>query len=216
MLQEFQANSFLRLVRNPNYWQPGLPYLDGVTFSFVPNSASLLVALRNGRADIGVLERPQDADQLSGAKNLTIVRALSLNHKALDLPPNFGPFSDIRVRQAVALAIDKKEIMDAAIGDKYGRVVGTILPAMQERWGVPLDELPFQETNLDKARQLLTEAGYPNGFDIKLRTIVGFEWMEPAAVTIVQELQARRTTSNRTPDLGVWVGNLRAKNMDLP
>src|SRR4051794_40669050 len=77
-LAEFRPNSHIRLARNPKYWQPGLPYLDGVLFSVQPNAASLLVALRNRRADLALLARPQDAEQLRDVQGMSIASAPSL------------------------------------------------------------------------------------------------------------------------------------------
>jgi peptide/nickel transport system substrate-binding protein len=213
ILDEFKPNSYLRLKRNPDYWQKGLPYLDGINFLFVPSSASLMVALRSDRVDLAVLERPQDAEQLADAKNLTVERWPSLNHKSLDLAINYPPLDDRRVRRAIALAVNKQEIMQAAIGG-YGQVIGTIVSGMQERWGLPLDEVLSNKVDIDQAKALLADAGYPNGLDLDLITIVGYDWMDPAAVTLQQQLAKIGIRLNiKRVDLGVWIDHLRSRDM---
>lgn len=115
-LAEYETNSFLELTRFEDYWQEDLPYLDGVTFLFMPNNAALLVALRNQRIDFARLGRPQDAEQLKGIDHLNIQSWPSLGQKPLDLDSEYGPLEDVRVRQAIALAVDKEEILQAALG----------------------------------------------------------------------------------------------------
>lgn len=212
-LAEFVQNSYMRLERNPDYWQPDLPYLDEIIVNFIPNSAGMLVAVRNGRVDMAVLVRPQDAEQLKGVDGLTVQRSRSLNQKSLDLDSTYGPLSDERVRQAIALLIDKEAVMQAAVSG-YGQVLGTTVPGMQERWGVPLAELPNQKVDVEKAKALLAEAGHPDGIDIELRTIIGYDWMEPAALALVQQLaQGGVRAAIQRLDLGAWLENFRSRKM---
>lgn len=212
-LTEFQQNSYIRMERNADYWQPGLPYLDEVVINFIPNSAGMLVAVRNGRVDMAVLVRPQDAQQLEGVDGLTVQRSISLNQKSLDLDCAYGPLSDERVRQAIALMIDRNAVMQAAIAG-YGQVLGTMVPGMQERWGVPTAKLPNQAVDLERAKALLAEAGHSDGIEIDLTTIIGYDWMEPAALTLVQQLAAGGVKVNiKRLDLGTWLKNFRARQM---
>jgi peptide/nickel transport system substrate-binding protein len=211
-LAEFRPNSNLTLVRNEDYWEKGAPYLDRINILFVPNSASLIVALRNKRVDLALFTRPQDIKQVEKAPGLVLERWPSLNQKALDLGSELAPLDDVRVRQAIALSIDKDEIMRAAVGG-YGQVIGTMVAAMQDRWGAPLDALPNQKVDIEKAKQLLAEAGHSN-LNLTLTTINGYDWMDPAAVTMKQELAKAGINLNiQRVDLGVWIKNFQSKNM---
>lgn len=212
-LQEFRPNSFLTLVRHEDYWQEGLPYLDEITFTFVPSSASLLVALRTERVDLAVLERPQDAEQLEDADNLLVQRWPSLNQRSIDLDLNYDALGDTRVRQAIALAVDKEEMLQASIGG-YGQVIGTMVAGMQDTWGLPLDEVPMQGPDIERARELLAEAGHADGLELDLITIIGYDWMDPGAVTLAEQLAQIGITLNiQRVDLGVWIQNFRSRNM---
>ncbi|MBR0666288.1 ABC transporter substrate-binding protein [Roseomonas hellenica] len=213
MLQEFRPQSHIRMARFANYWQSGQPYLDGILFSVQPNAASVLVALRSRRVDLALLARPQDAEQLQGQAGLAINAAPSLRQCSLDLDCNHAQLRDPRVRRAIALSIDKHAVMQAAIGGK-GKVLGTIPAAMQESWGAPIDTLPNQRPDAARARALLAEAGLADGFAMDLVSIIGFEWMDPAAVTIAQQLAPLGIRLNiQRVELGVWLNAFRTRNM---
>lgn len=214
-LTEFKPNSNLTLAKNPDYWEKGAPYLDQVNFVFMPNSAGMLVALTNKRVDLALLTRPQDVRQVERAPGLKTERWPSLNQKALDLGSEYGPLGDVRVRQAIALSVDKEEIMRASIGG-LGKPLGTMVPAMQEQWGVPIADLPNQKVDNEKAKKLLAEAGHPNGVDLNLTTIIGYDWMDPAAVTLREQLaKSGIRMSIQRIELGVWVKNFQSKQMGL-
>ena len=211
-LAEFKPNSHLALVKNEAYWEEGAPYLDRINILFIPNSASLIVALRNKRVDLALLTRPQDIQQVVKAPGLVMERWPSLNQKALDLGSELSPLGDPRVRQAIALTIDKDEIMRAAVGG-YGKVIGTMVPAMQDAWGAPIDQLANQKVDIEKAKKLLADAGHSD-LKLTLTTINGYDWMDPAAVTMKQQLaKAGIDLTIQRVDLGVWIKNFQSKQM---
>ncbi|MEN9773214.1 MAG: hypothetical protein RL322_284 [Pseudomonadota bacterium] len=212
-LKQFKPNSVLVFEKFKDYWQKGVPHLDEVTFAFMPNSAAMVVAARNGRIDMGIFTRPQDAEQLAKAQGVRLVRTPSMNQKSLDLGAEHPLLKDERVRQAIALAIDKEAVMKASIAG-YGQVIGTMAAGMQERWGLPLSEVPNQKVDLDRARKLLAEAGHPNGFEIDLTSIITYDWMDAAAVTIAEQLKRIGIKVNiKKIELGVWVRNFRSRQM---
>jgi peptide/nickel transport system substrate-binding protein len=212
-LAGFEANSFLKLERFKNYWEPGTPYLDQVTFLFLPNSASLLVALQGGRVGLALLSRPNDIAQVKSKPGITITTWPSLVQKSLDLDCAQPPLDDVRVRQAIALAIDKQAVLQVAY-QGYGQVLGTIVGGMQANWGLPLAANPWQTPNPQKARALLREAGHADGVSLDLTTIIGYDWMDSAAVAIADELHAVGiNVAIKKVDLGVWINNFRSHHM---
>jgi peptide/nickel transport system substrate-binding protein len=201
------------MARFEQYWEAGQPHLDGILFSVQPNAASLVQTLRNRRADIALLPRPQDADQLRDVPGLAIGTAPSLRQNSLDLDGNHAQLRDPRVRRAIALAIDKGAVMQAAIGGQ-GTVLGTTVAAMQDSWGAPLDQLATQRPDLEQARALLDQAGLGAGFALDLVSIIGFEWMDPASVIIAQQLQRVGIRLNiQRVELGVWLNAFRTRAM---
>ena len=212
-LVEFKPNSNLMLARNPDYWEKGAPYLDQINFVSIPNSASMLVGLTNKRVDLALLNRPQDVRQVEKTPGLKTERWPSLNQKAVDLGSEYGPLADARVRQAIALGVDKDEVMRASIGG-LGQVIGTMVAAMQERWGLPLAEVPNQKADVESAKKLLAEAGHANGLELNLTTIIGYDWMDPAAVTMREQLARIGVKLNiQRVELGVWIKNFQSKQM---
>ncbi|MFC3705644.1 ABC transporter substrate-binding protein [Devosia honganensis] len=212
-LAEFVPNSHVTLERNEDYWEAGMPYLDGIDFSILPNSASMLVALQNQRIDLVALSRPQDVQQVSSVPGLAIERWPSLAQTAIDLGSELEPLDDVRVRQAISLAVDKSEITQASVGE-YGTVLGTMVSGMQESWGLPLDEVPMQGPDIERAKELMAEAGHADGFSMTLTSINGYDWMDPASVTLREQLaQIGITLDIQRVDLGVWVNNFRSSQM---
>ncbi len=212
-LKELKKNSSLTLRRNQDYWDDAAPYLDELVFQFMPTSAAIVVALQNGRVDMASLPRIQDARQLQGEKDIKLEEFPSLNQKALDLDSNMKPLDDVRVRRAIASALDKREIAQAAAPDQH-QVLGTMVDGMQEQWGLPIDEVPYQNTDVKGAKKLLKAAGHPNGFEIKLTIINGYDWMDPAAVAITQQLKkVGITVKTSKVELGTWIENFQSGNM---
>jgi peptide/nickel transport system substrate-binding protein len=179
----------------------------------MPNSATMVVAAGNGRIDMGIFTRPQDAEQISKTTGIKLVRTPAMNQKSIDLGSEHPILKDERVRQAIALAIDKQEVMKASIAG-YGQVLGTMVAGMQDKWGLPLDQVPNQKVDLVRSRKLLADAGYPNGFEIDLTTIITYDWMDAAAVTISEQLKRVGIRVNiKKVELGVWVRNFQSKQM---
>jgi peptide/nickel transport system substrate-binding protein len=212
-LKQFRQNSVIVLEKFKDYWQPGLPHVDEITFAFMPNSAAMVVAAQNRRIDLGIFTRPQDAEQLARVPGVRLVRTPSMGQRSIDLGSEHPLLKDPRIRRAIALGIDKDAVMKASIAG-YGQVIGTMVAGMQERWGLPLAETPNQKVDLDRARRLLAEAGHPNGFEIELTTIIGYDWMDAAAVTIADQLQRIGIKVNiRKIELGVWIRNFQSRQM---
>jgi peptide/nickel transport system substrate-binding protein len=212
-LKQYRPNSAMEMERHADYWEPGVPYLDGITFAFVPNSASLVVGLQSGRIDMALFLRPQDAQVLANVAGLEVRRWQSVNQKSIDMGLEYSHLGDVRVRQAIALSIDKKTVMDASIAG-YGTVIGTMPAGMQAAWGVPLDQLANQKVDLDRARSLLAAAGLPDGFNMDLTTVIGYDWMDAAAVTIGEQLRrVKIALTIKKEDLGVWIRNFRGRQM---
>lgn len=212
-LAEFKPNSNMVLVRHDDYWEKGAPYLDRINVQFVPNSAALVVALKSKRTDLAILTRPQDIAQVENTAGLVVERWPSLGQKSIDLGSELEPLGDPRVRRAIALAVDKAEILQVAAGTN-GKVIGTIVADMQETWGAPLAQLPNQKPDIEAAKKLLAEAGKAAGIKLPLVIINGYEWMDPAAVTLKQQLSRIGVDLDiQKVDLGVWINNFRSKKM---
>lgn len=153
-------------VRNEHYWQPGKPYLDRVEFGFYDSPQAMVIALQGEQADLIVGTGYFDTLPLVGSPDFRILDTRSSEHRQLTMRVDSKPFDDKRVRQAVALCMRRPELIkgllggDGDIGNDH--LVAPIYPVSVN--------LPQRAWDLVQARQLLTESGYPNGFDIDLYT----------------------------------------------
>ncbi len=151
---------------NPNYWQKGLPKVQHLIFRPIPESATRVAAIQTGDIDIATRLSAEEAESLRGQPNVKVteypidrVYYITFNN----LTTGKGqPTEDARVRQAMNYAVDVQAIIDALFNG-YGREsTGYVTPA---NLGYDKDLKPFGY-DPEKAKQLLAEAGYPDGFEI--------------------------------------------------
>lgn len=208
MVSEFVPTERLVLTKNPDYWQEGVPLLDEIVIQVIPDEQTILAGLRAGNIDMAILEDANSYMLLEGDQNIVLERTPAIKIDTLELPPDFEQLQDVRVRQAILLALDKEAIMEAGI-QGLGRVVGGMPPAMSY-WYLPPEELPNQQRDVERARELLAEAGYPDGFELPIRTIIGYATMAADAPVIAANLRdVGIDVSIDTVDLGVWIEDWR-------
>ncbi len=210
MVEEFVPAQRLVLKKNPGYWEEGKPYLDRLVIQVVPDETNIVAGLRAGTIDHAALEDAKNYLLLKDEKNLELSRDPAIKWDVIDFPCDTPPFDNVKVRQAIALAIDKPAIMQAAIYG-LGQVCGAMPPALK-MWALPPEQLPNQRRDVARARQLLAEAGYPGGFRARLRTIVGYATMAANAQVIAANLkEVGIEVTVETVDLGVWIEDFRAR-----
>ncbi len=100
-----------RFVRNPRYWQPGLPYLEGVELHFFSEIQAQVLALQGGAVDMMLATPFQSGQVLFSDPAIAILATRSSKHRAVHMRVDKPPFTDKRVRQAVALCLDRKSIV---------------------------------------------------------------------------------------------------------
>jgi len=158
--------------RNPNYWlkdEEGnqLPYLDGMEFIFMPESSAQVEALRGGQVDYLIYLPAEFVPVLEADPNIELYRKPSNTHYVLRMRSDRPPANDVRVRQALKAATDRSAILEGAIGGLG--VTGRDTP-IGPSFGEFYLDAPEPERDLEKARQLLTEAGFADGLNITLYT----------------------------------------------
>ncbi len=181
-----------RVVRNPDYWIKGRPYLDAVEAMVMPDASTQLAALRSGQLnlirefneemlDVAVRERP----------NLQVARCpgTTMSGAGVLWMNNSGPpFNDARVRRAVVMSIDQATLIKSLY---KGRAQPSMtLPAVVQ-YSMKLDDYPpevrpFLQYSPAQAKQLLAEAGFPNGLD----TVINFSPRYSAPAPMVAEAVA--------------------------
>lgn len=199
VLKEFQPKAKYVYVKNPSYWSNGLdgkplPYLDGFTQVIIPDEGSRLSALRAGQLDFTDLLVDNLAKELLKSNpalvsekfpgNFSVMTRINVKEKPLD---------DVRVRQAMALALDRQAIANA-LGGGTGTVNGPV-PAALTDWAVPVGELANFKPDVAKAKALLAAAGFAGG--LKLTAIL------------------QRSPQNRTIMLEAMQAQLKTVGIDL-
>jgi peptide/nickel transport system substrate-binding protein len=157
MLAQWVPDNFMRLVRNPHYFKRGLPRIDDIVFRVIPEQASLLAGLRSHSLDMATISDGSVVRQATGDRSLQVLQAPSLNLRIFSFNTTRPPFTDQRVRDAIAYAIDRQAIVNAAEFG-FGEVSGPV-PAPDRVYALPVKDFPEYHPDPAKARQMLQEAG---------------------------------------------------------
>jgi peptide/nickel transport system substrate-binding protein len=155
-LRENRGAAGISFEANPNYWG-GRPSLDAVEYQFLEDQARV-TALQSGQIDLAVQVSYQGAQQLERA-NLNVIPLQAANHRYLHMNVKKKPFSDVRVRQAIALALNRPQIVQGLWG-KYGQL-GNDSP-MWPGYAFTDKSVPQRRQDLARARALLRAAGAEN------------------------------------------------------
>src|ERR1700757_2429393 len=198
---EFKPNEDIKVAKNPDYWKPGLPYLDGIEYKIIRNPATAVLALVSGRVD------------MTFPFNLTIPLLKDVRNQVpqaiCEITPSGGvnrhvlvnrtapPFDNLDARRAMALAIDRKAFIDI-LTEGQGDIGGVLQPPPEGLWGMPPDLLkaltgydPHVQKNRAEARRIMEELGYrPNHrLPIKVSTRDLPVYRDPAVILIDQPNQ---------------------------
>jgi peptide/nickel transport system substrate-binding protein len=155
-MSEWVPDNYMLLEANKDYYLSGLPYLDAVRINVVPDQAGLVAALRTKAADMALIEDARTAQSLRQEQGITLDAKPSPNYNLLFINTKRKPFDNVKVRQAIAYAVDRQQIIDAvALGE--GEITGPIAPALAQ-FALPSSEYPSYKRDVNKAKQLLQEA----------------------------------------------------------
>ena len=197
------AQDSIVLEKFDEYW--GTPaQLDQVTFKIIENADSLLMSLQSGAIDLcahltstQVAQLGEDFDVAEGTMNL--VQALYLNNAV-------EPFDNELVRQALCYAIDKQAIIDLAF-DGYGSPIGS---SMYPAFGKYFDEslTDYYPHDTEKAKELLAQAGYPDGFSMTITVPSNYKpHMDTAQVLVQQLAEVGITAEIQAVEWESWVSD---------
>ena len=176
----------VEIVKNPDYYVAGVPRLDGVLFRIMPESAAEVAALQTGAIDL-VWSVPLEAiKDLEKDKNIVIDAVPTSSWDGLIMNVTQKPFDDVRVRRAVALAIDKKTMVDLALFG-HGKPSHTMISPASRFYNA---DLPIGTADTARAKKLLAEAGYPDGFETTLFVSSGRPARDRIAVVSREMLKA--------------------------
>jgi peptide/nickel transport system substrate-binding protein len=213
---EYLPQTRLVLEKFDGYWGMDdagnqLPYLDGVTFTFYPDPTARTTAILTGDVDWIEYVPAVDVPALQADPNVEVTGGLAANYRSLQFNTANAPFDDQRVRQAFAYAIDKQLVVDLALFGTGGVVArGTTIPGGNF---YAVDSTPYDVRDVEKAKALLAEAGFPNGFEFDLYTTSTYDFLRDPAEVIQSNLAEIGVTANIVlEDWSIYLPKVLAKD----
>ena len=161
---DFQTGVSMKLEKFAGYWRPGRPYMDGIEIKTVKEPSTAAMLIQAGQADMWLLATQQEASDLRGKGFPVLVGTSTFNNIYPDSLNAKSPFADKKVREAVEYAIDRKA-MSGALGFGFTTPLDQLAPPNTSGYN---PAYPARAFNPAKAKQLLAEAGYPNGFSTSM------------------------------------------------
>jgi len=174
------------LARNQDYHVKGLPKLDRVTYRFIPDPNAALAALKAGDVDAAMFGiGPEHVPELQKDPRFQVIIGETTNDVILAINNSRKPYTDVRVRRAVTHAINKPEVVKGAMFG-LGRVLGSNVDPLNPYFVDLSGAMPYDPA---KARKLLTEAGYPNGFEAVLKVAPQYYYTVRSGEVVASQLQ---------------------------
>jgi len=208
---EYLPQTRLVLTRFDNHWGRDaagnqLPYLDGITFTFYADPTARTTAVLTGNVDWIEYVPSVDVPALQADPAVAVVGGVVSNFRSVQFNMTRPPFDDHRVRNAFAYAIDKQAVVDLALFGTGGVVAtGTTIPAGNV---YAVENSPYNVRDVEKAKALLAEAGYPNGFEFEFYITSTYDFLRDPAEIIQANLAEIGVTANiKLEDWSIFLPN---------
>lgn len=194
------------VAKNADYWQEGLPYLDEVNFKIVNSADTALMELKGGSIDVYPYLTDSQASELATTMNVVaspsnVVQGLFLNNADETL-------SNVKVRQAICLALDKDSVNDFVFGGNGAVVSSAMLPTMPTYYE-NVNDVYGTGAKIEEAKALLAEAGYPDGVDFEIKVPSNYEVHMQTAEVIAEQLNAASIHTTIVPvEWETWLSDV--------
>ncbi len=203
-LLAYQPDEYLKLVRHPGYWEGAAP-LERVVFDFSPSAARRVAKLLTGECQVAAFPAASQIDFIAQKTDLKLDIQTNLNTSFLALNTDKPPFNQLKVRQALAMAINRRKLLDAIFYDTADEA-DSLLPASSWAHNPNLVPYPFDPA---RARQLLAEAGYPDGFTMTL-------WVPPISRAYNPDpMKTAQLIQSDLKDVGIRLRILQLKSFQM-
>jgi peptide/nickel transport system substrate-binding protein len=171
------------LERNPNYWKEGLPRAECLRITVAQEPVAALAAIKSGEVDLVLNVDPSVIPNLQGDDTVKLLETGASNSMTLSMWVDTPPFDDVRVRQALKLAVDRQAMIDTVLLGFGEPGADNPVPL-----GTPASFTEAAPTrDIDRAKQLLAEAGHPDGLKIDLYTAEGVPGMVRMAQVFAEQ-----------------------------
>jgi peptide/nickel transport system substrate-binding protein len=221
---EFKPNELIRVIRNPDYWKPGRPHLDGIEYTIIPNLATRILGFVAGKFDtVAGVTVPLLKDVKAQAPQAICEVTPTNVPRTLLVNPAAPPFDNRDLRRAMALSLDRKAFIDI-ITEGLGDIGGVMLPAPEGVWGMPPDILrtlpgydPDVAKNRAEARKIMEGLGYGPGKRIAVKVSIRniAPTRDPAVILIDQLKQIYIDGELETVDTTQWYPKLARKDFSV-
>jgi len=194
---EFKANESIKLTRNPDYWKKGLPHLDGIEFTIIPNRSTAILGFISGKFDMTFpteVSIPLLKDVKAQAPNaICVVEPINVSTNII-VNSSAPPFDNLDIRRAMALALDRPAFV-SILFEGQADIGATMLPAPGGLWAMPKEMLetipgygPDVKASREEARKLMQKAGYgpDKHLQVKVSTRNIPVYTQPAVILIDQ------------------------------
>ena len=221
---EFKPNQSITVVRNPDYWKPGRPYLDGIEYKIIPDVSTRLLSFLAGEADayFGVT-MPQLKDVKRQMPQAICDPFISSVARNMIVNREAPPFDNAQLRRAISLTIDRQAYVDI-IADGQGAIGGVMQPPPEGIWGMPpyaMRNLPGYDpdiaTSRAQARKIMETLGYgPNNrLKVTLSTRNIAPYRDPAVILISQLKEIYIDADLNPIDTAQWYPVLTRKDFKI-
>ena len=184
--EEWVRGDRVVLVRNPEYHVKGLPRLDRVTFRFVTDPNAVLAALKAGDVDASLFGLgPEHVQDLVKDARFQVITGDTTNDVILSMNNSRKPYTDMLVRRALTHGINKADVLKGAMFG-MGKILGTNVDPLNPYYVDMSKAMPYDPA---RAKKLLAEAGYPNGFDTVLKVTPQYDYTVRSGQVIADNLK---------------------------
>ncbi len=199
----------VEMTRYDGYWNSTLPYLDNVTFKFIGDPSAQIAALQAGDIDvIGYIAAPESAMQLSKDKRFKVFAGTTTGEVIMSTNNKAKPFDNKLVRQAMAYAIDRQEIIDLVMFG-FGTPIGSHWSPSTPYYVDLTGRFPH---NPKKAKELLAKAGYPDGFEATIKLPAIYSYSRRAGEVIADQFRKVGIKLNiEIVEWGQWIERIFKK-----
>ena len=223
---EFKPNEVIKVARNPNYWKPGRPYLDGIEYIIIKNQSTGALSFVAGTVDMTspyFLQVPMLTDIKAQVPQATcalvptnVQRNVMINREAL-------PFNKSEMRRAVALTLDRRAFIETLTQGK-GDIGGALLAPPEGIWGMPAELMqklpgydPDVEKNRTEARKIMADAGYgpDNRLKLKVSTRNIPPYRDPAVILLDQLKRIYIDAELELLDTTAWYPKVRRRDYTI-
>ena len=223
---EFKPNESIKVARNPDYWKPGRPYLDGVEYTIVTNRSTAVLGFIAGQFDLTwpwsiTPALMRDIKNQSPQANCEMRPNNGTNNLLLnrDKPP----FDNTELRKAMMLTIDRKAFVDI-LTEGEGKIGAAMLPPPAGLWGMPPETLqqvpgydPDMAKNRAEARQIMQKLGYgpEKRLDLKVSARNVALFRDPAVILIDQLKEIYIDAALETIETANWYPKVTRKDYSI-